>query len=112
MSDPRQDFSQIKHLLITRRSALEGRHARVTRDLRRGNDLLVGDWSDRAIQLQNDETLQVIDDATKDELAVIEEALHRLDQGLYGTCKKCGADIEPGRLQTLHAVTCGPCASS
>jgi RNA polymerase-binding transcription factor DksA len=37
--------------------------------------------------------------------------LRRLDQGLYGTCKQCGADIEPGRLQALHAVTCARCAT-
>jgi RNA polymerase-binding transcription factor DksA len=72
---------------------------------------LVGDWSDRAIQLQNDETLQVIDTVTQDELAAIDEALQRLDQGLYGTCKKCGADIESVRLRTLHAVTCALCAT-
>lgn len=112
MSAQPRDVSQIRQLLTTRRHALEERHARVSRDLQRGNDPLVGDWSDRAIQLQNDETLQVIDDATRHELAAISEALQRLDQGLYGTCKKCGADIEPGRLQALHAVTCVRCATS
>jgi DnaK suppressor protein len=111
MPAPQQDISQIKQLLTTRRSALEERHVRVTRDLQRSNEPLVGDWSDRAIQLQNDETLQVIDEAAKEELAAIDEALQRLEQGLYGTCSKCGADIEPGRLRTLHAVTCARCAT-
>jgi DnaK suppressor protein len=111
MSAPEQDVSQIKQLLIARRTALEDRHGRVASDLQRSKDPLVGDWSDRAIQLQNDETLQVIDTATQDELAVIDEALQRLDQGLYGTCKKCGADIESVRLRTLHAVTCARCAT-
>lgn len=111
MSAQQQGVSQIRQLLTTRRQALEERHARVARDLQRGNDPLVGDWSDRAIQLQNDEALQAIDDAARDELAAIDEALQRLDQGLYGTCKKCGADIEPARLQALHAVTCARCAT-
>jgi DnaK suppressor protein len=106
MSAPQQNVSQIKQLLIARRTALEDRHSRVASDLQRSNDPLVADWSDRAIQLQNDETLQVIEAATQDELAAIDEALQRLDQGLYGTCKKCGADIESVRLRTLHAVTC------
>ena len=111
MSAPQQNVSQIKQLLTARRDALEERHGRVARDLQRSNDPLVGDWSDRAIQLQNDETLQVIDTATQDELAAIDEALQRLDQGLYGICKTCGADIESVRLRTLHAVTCARCAT-
>jgi DnaK suppressor protein len=111
MSAQQQDVSQIKQLLTSRRNALAERHARVSRDLQRGNDPLVGDWSDRAIQLQNDEILQAIEDAARDELAAVDEALLRLEQGLYGTCKACGADIEPGRLQALHAVTCSRCAT-
>jgi RNA polymerase-binding transcription factor DksA len=111
MSVPQQDFPGIKQVLIARRDALRERHRRVELDLQRRNDPLVGDWSDRAVQVQNDEALQVIDDATQDELATVDEALQRLDLGLYGTCKECGESIEPGRLRALHAVTCAACAS-
>ena len=79
-------------------------------DLQRRNDPLVADAADRAIQLQNDEALHVIDDATNDELVTIEEALQRLDQGLYGVCKECGGEIEDVRLRVLHAVACANCA--
>jgi DnaK suppressor protein len=95
MSAAQPDLGQIKQLLSARRNALEERHRRVSRDLQRGNDPLIGDWSDRATQLQNDEVLQAIDDAARDELAAIDEALQRLDRGLYGTCKNCGAPIDP-----------------
>jgi RNA polymerase-binding transcription factor DksA len=37
--------------------------------------------------------------------------IRRLEQGLYGICKECGGDIEPARLQALHAVTCAQCAT-
>lgn len=111
MAVSHQDFPTIKQVLIARRDTLRERHRRVGLDLQRRNDPLVGDWSDRAVQVQNDEALQVIDDATQDELATVNEALQRLAQGLYGTCKECGEAIEPGRLQALHAVTCAACAS-
>jgi RNA polymerase-binding transcription factor DksA len=52
----------------------------------------------------------VIDDATNDELASVEESLERLERGLYGVCKVCGGDIEDARLQLIHAVTCSDCA--
>lgn len=106
-----QDLSQVKQALIARRHALLERHERVEGDLQRRDELLVGDWSDRAIQLQNDEALQTIDDARQDELSAIEEMLQRLGQGLYGICKECGDPIELARLRALHAVTCASCAS-
>jgi RNA polymerase-binding transcription factor len=110
MSGPQPDLTQVKHTLLARRRALLERHERVAADLQRRVEPLVGDWSDRAIQLQNDETLQAIDDAAQDELVAIDEALLRLGRGLYGICKDCGEPIEPGRLQALHAVTCSVCA--
>jgi DnaK suppressor protein len=102
MSTPQQS-GRIKNALLTRRE-------RFQQDLQRHNDPLVADAPDRAVQVQNDATLQVIDEATTDELATVEEALQRLDQGLYGICKECGGEIEAVRLQMLHAVTCSYCA--
>lgn len=110
MSVSQHDLAQVKQGLLARRRALLERHQRVEADLQRRGEPLVGDWSDRAIQLQNDEALQAIDEAAQDELGAIEEALQRLGRGLYGICKQCGGEIEPGRLQALHAVSCASCA--
>jgi DnaK suppressor protein len=110
MSVPQVDLTQVKQALLARRDALVERHRRVEADLQRRNEALVGDWSDRAIQLQNDEALQAIDDAARDELVAVEESLQRLRRGLYGICKECGASVEPARLRALHAVTCASCA--
>ena len=104
------DLPQVKQALLARRRALVERHERVEADLQRRGEALVGDWSDRAIQLQNDEALQAIDDAARDEITAIDEALRRLGRGLYGVCKECGDPIEPGRLHSLHAVRCASCA--
>lgn len=105
-----QDLGGIKHALLARRTSLRQRHQQIQQDLQRRNDPLVADAADRAIQLQNDEALHVIDDATNDELVTIEEALQRLDQGLYGVCNECGGEIEDVRLRVLHAVACANCA--
>lgn len=111
MSAPQQDLGEVKQALLARRRALLERHERVEADLQRRGEPLVGDWSDRAIQLQNDEALHAIDDAAQDELSAIEEVLQRLGRGLYGICKECGEPIEPARLRALHAVACASCAS-
>ena len=110
MSTP-QDFGKIKDVLLARRTSLRHRHERIQDDLQRRNDPLVADAPDRAVQLQNDAALHVIDDATNDELLTVEETLQRLDRGLYGICKECGRAIEDVRLRALHAVTCSGCAT-
>jgi DnaK suppressor protein len=110
MSVPQDNLTQVKQALLARRHALVERHERVEADLQRRSEPLAGDWSDRAIQLQNDEALRAIDDAARDELVAVEETLQRLGRGLYGVCKECGAPVEPARLRALHAVTCASCA--
>jgi RNA polymerase-binding protein DksA len=41
----------------------------------------------------------------------IEEAIERLDEGMYGICRSCGKPIDPGRLQALpRADLCIKCA--
>jgi DnaK suppressor protein len=111
MATTPQDLGRIKHALLARRTSLTQRHERIKLDLQRRNEPLVADAPDRAVQLQNDAALHVIDDATSDELITVDEALQRLDQGMYGVCRECGGEIEAVRLQMLHAVTCADCAS-
>ena len=38
-------------------------------------------------------------------LLQIEDALKRMDAGTYGTCERCGAAIEPERLEALPYAT-------
>ncbi|MEO6120731.1 MAG: TraR/DksA C4-type zinc finger protein [Acidimicrobiales bacterium] len=38
------------------------------------------------------------------ELDDVEHALHRLDDGTYGTCEACGRAIDDGRLEALPAA--------
>ena len=104
------DLGKIKHELLARRAALRRRHERIQHDLQRRNDPLAADAPDRAVQVQNDAALHVIDDATQEELGNVEESLQRIEQGRYGVCRECGGDIEDVRLQVLHAVTCAICA--
>lgn len=106
-----RDLDQVRQHLIARRDDLTTRRRRVEHDLARGNEPLVADSSDQAIQVQNDEALQAIGDAAVSEIAAINEALGRLEHGLYGICRNCGEEIASGRLQAVtHAVTCALCA--
>lgn len=44
-------------------------------------------------------------------LAQIEAAIHRIEQGVYGMCERCGQAINPERLEALpYATRCLGCA--
>lgn len=46
----------------------------------------------------------------REELAQVEAALARLDDGSYGRCTRCGEAIAPARLEVLpHAALCVKC---
>jgi len=46
----------------------------------------------------------------KDQLADIERALHKFDEGTYGLCDSCGQPIDPDRLEALpQARLCLSC---
>jgi len=47
------------------------------------------------------------------QLAEVERALEKLDEGSYGRCDVCGGEIPPGRLE-VHpwAVRCVACAAA
>src|SRR5512145_2075749 len=112
MTNDERNLEQIRRDLVARRRDLAARRERVGNDLARRNEPLVGDSADQAIQKQNDETLQALGDAAAAEIAAIDDALARLDRGLYGVCRKCGEPIEPGRLRAIpYAVMCAGCSA-
>jgi DnaK suppressor protein len=48
---------------------------------------------------------------SRGELARVDAALRRLDEGTYGTCATCGSQIDPERLEAIPwAPNCIDCA--
>ena len=46
----------------------------------------------------------------KDQLADVEHALHKFEEGTYGLCEQCGQPIDPARLDALpQAKMCLSC---
>lgn len=103
-------LGQIRSRLLARRAELQQRQARVGQDLSRQLEPLSADSDDRAIQLENDESLEAIGQAAARELADIDVALDRMAQGSYGICKICGEKISAARLAAVpQASICQEC---
>ena len=46
----------------------------------------------------------------RDQLAAVEHALHKFEEGTYGLCESCGQPIDPERLEALpQARRCMSC---
>ncbi len=56
-------------------------------------------------------TLARLSENQRRELAMIDAAIARIDEGEYGACIDCGLDIDPRRLAALpYALLCTECA--
>jgi len=66
-----------------------------------------GDWS--VVDLNEDLNLQKLTTHKKN-LEKIEEALRKLEEGTYGICEDCGAEISEERLKIIpFAIYCVEC---
>jgi DnaK suppressor protein len=106
------NFVQIRERLERRRADLILRSQHVARDLERAEGALSPDFSEQAVEQQNDPTLEAIARAALEEITQIDEALERVSQGEYGICKYCGQPIAPRRLAAIpQSTTCAKCPS-
>src|SRR5215467_6421001 len=103
------EHEEIVKVLKARLSELRTLLAKVDHDLHKP---LSADSEDQAIELENQEALEVIKKTEAREIHQIEAALKRIFEGTYGTCARCGEPIDPRRLKALPtAATCISCSA-
>lgn len=68
------------------------------------------DTYDLASESRDREIHTILNDRDRSKLLAIDDALERIEEGSYGKCEECGADIAEGRLSALPftrlCVTC------
>ncbi|MCB6177547.1 TraR/DksA C4-type zinc finger protein [Rhodobacter sp. Har01] len=70
------------------------------------------DWEEAAVEREGDEVLEATGVSSQNEIRMIEAALRRVDEGEYGFCGKCGAEIAPERLDAVpYTPFCRTCAT-
>jgi RNA polymerase-binding transcription factor DksA len=88
---------------------LEERQDRIGRNLA---EPLNPDSSERAVEMEDDVSLQAQAALVAREIASVRRALTRIENGNYGECVRCGSDIASKRLETRpEAALCFECAS-
>ena len=105
MANTRKDELERLKKDLTRR--LERYEAHQHRD----DGKLEADFSEQAIQRQNDEVVDHLEVEVREELRHVIHALDRLEDGEGEICERCGEDINPERLKILPwASLCIRCA--
>jgi DnaK suppressor protein len=101
-------YDEARSTLNQRLHQLTHRIERIEGDLRR---VPSPDSGERAVELENDEVLQQLDQGSRAEVQQIRAALGRLDSDSYGVCVACGGAIGSARLAAIPtAATCRVCA--
>jgi DnaK suppressor protein len=99
--------------LQQRRRELLERSERIHSDLRGETIQVEGGFSEQAVAHANDTVLEAIQTSAEGELAQIDIALRRIDEGCYERCALCGGQIAQARLQAVpYATTCVACAGT
>src|SRR5437868_9580304 len=60
-----------------------------------------GDWIDQSSQESDVHVRLALKQTDAKVLRAIEEAIHRIDQGIYGICMECEEPIAPARLEAV-----------
>jgi len=106
----RQAILNMRQILLKRRDALRRALAGDLSLLRELRTESGGDIADFALDSVQDEISSQLAEIESRELARIEKALQRMDEGLYGICEYCGCSIPMARLKVLpYATLCVKC---
>ena len=102
------EIQEIKAMLEAKLGELDERAHEIDDELSEPAD---DDWSEHAVEAENDEVLEKVGNMAVDEIRKIKAALSKIDAGTYGICESCDKKIAPKRLVALpYATTCIDCA--
>ncbi|MBN1401185.1 MAG: TraR/DksA C4-type zinc finger protein [Anaerolineae bacterium] len=94
------------------RHYLEQERERLTKEIQRGKVTTDEERSGYSTHMADDATAVFeqernvgMQHAQKQLLAEVEDALRRLDEGTYGTCRHCGARIDVARLKAMPTAS-------
>lgn len=103
------DLQKIKKQFENRLKALGAKVDEIEEDLREPSD---PDFAEHATEAEGDEVLEGLESTALLEIAQIEAALGRIEDGVYGECATCGEPVGEKRLEVIpHAAQCISCAS-
>ena len=100
-------------LAAARRALLEERerlHAELADTIQAPGQMTYGSQAAAATHVFEQQRDLALRDRAAQQLELVDAALARLDEGTWGTCRSCGRQIDPERLEALPwAALCIDC---
>ena len=104
-------MDQAKSKLLELKAEYEKRIENTEKHLLHREEPISQDFAEQAVEMENEEVVERLDEEAKHELALVNSALGRIEKGEYGICEACGNEISEARLDALpHAEKCINCA--
>ena len=104
------DVDRMKTVLEEKRRELMEGVVRARQGDEAGSDAGAPDIADRATSAFLRDFSYFVSENEAQILRYIDEALERIDNGMYGMCTSCGQHIEPPRLAAIpwarHCISC------
>jgi len=101
----RERLAQIKRKLLRKRERLLGDIERELSQFRLEYRNRAFGAADASTLSRDENVMFQLIEIESPELDEIDEALDRIDGGGYGTCERCGKEIDPRRLEALPSAT-------
>jgi DnaK suppressor protein len=104
---PALDVDSARAALLAERSRLE---AEMAETITPPGTMTYGSQAAAASQVFEQQRDLALRDRARQQLELVDAALGRLDDGTFGTCRRCGRPISPERLEALpwaaHCIDC------
>ncbi len=105
------EYDEVRNSLIDMLEELDERLTKITDDVKHADQDVEKDFAEQATQAENDEVLDALGNATRNEIEQVKQAIRRIDRGDYGKCEICGQAIKAERLNALpFSSMCINCA--
>ncbi len=105
------EYDDVRSDLIDMLEELDERLSKITDDVRHTEKPLDKDFSEQAVETENDQVLDALGNATRNEIEKVKQAISRIDSGTYGICLICGRPIKKERLKAMpYSSKCIHCA--
>lgn len=102
------DVNKYRAMLKARLKELNARLHEIDDEL---DSHLSKDWEGLALEVEEEEVLEGLGASGQIEIARINAALARMEEGEFGYCVSCGSDILAARLDIVpHTPFCQNCA--
>jgi RNA polymerase-binding protein DksA len=105
-------LKQLNEQLLEDQQRLLALAERTKKHLYRREEPYSADFAEQAVEVENKEVVERLDEDAKVDLAHIQKALDRIAAGNYGICVECSKPIQVARLEAIpQADRCIDCAS-